>query len=116
MATNNTENMRFRVSVGNDEKEVCKLRIMTLERVNKIIDSRKIEPRIAYQLKQMAARYPQQALENFVMNLDHHLHKARQASKNGTPTLSPQPELGDEPSVVTETQGIENAPQTDEFN
>ena len=37
----------------------------------------------------MASLYPQQALENFVQNFDHHLLKARQAIRISKPTTSP---------------------------
>jgi hypothetical protein len=89
MATNNTERFGFSVSAGNDRPDPCNLRIMTLERVNKIIENKRYEPKLTSQLKRMASLYPQQALENFVQNFDHHLLKARQAIRISKPTTSP---------------------------
>ena len=47
MSTNNSERLNFQVSAqGSDSKEPCKLRIMTLERVNNFIESKRIDAKV----------------------------------------------------------------------
>lgn len=112
MSSNNTEKFSFNVSVPSHESRTpCNLRIMTLERVNKIIDAKNIELKVAHQLKIMAAKYPQQALENFILKLDHHIMKARDLTKKSKPTLAPV-ELGDENTIKEESS---DAPKNEEF-
>ena len=112
MSTNNSERLNFQVSAqGSESKEPCKLRIMTLERVNNFIESKRIDAKVKAELMRIAARYPQQALENFIHNFDHHLLKARQASKLSKPTVTAV-ELGDEPQQQDEAI---YAPKIEEF-
>lgn len=108
---NSTEQFGFKVGLQNaEEKEPCNLSIMTLERVYKIIESKSFEPKLTVEMKKLAAKYPQQALENFIAKFDTHLLKARKNLRLSKPTTSPV-ELGDE-----QPQKDDNyVPKVDEF-
>lgn len=120
MSTNNAEKASFKITIGNEADKIpCNLRTMTLERVWKIIESKNYDSKVTAELKKYAAKYPQQALENFVHNFDKHLMKARKAVKLSKPTVSPSETLLNSPEVIEETQKqedeIPNAPQDAEF-
>ena len=114
MSTNNAETIGFSLSMGNiDDRPECNLRVMTLERVLKIIDRKNYDARLTAELKKVASAYPQQALENFVKNFDTHLLRARKAVRLSKPTVAPI-----ETTVVDEKAQEENnhAPQETEFD
>lgn len=113
MPTNNTEKMGFSVSMGQEKREPCNLRTITLERVYKFIENKNIDAKLTFQLKKMAAVYPQQALENWMKNFNIHLLKARSLVKLSKPEISPV-ELGDEPKIPSREE-IDHVPQNEEF-
>jgi len=123
MATNNTEKIGFSLSAGGNKPEPCNLRILTLERVNKIIEGKRYDPKLTFELKRMASRYPQQALESFVQNFDHHLLKARQAIRLVKPTkltveVAEVAEVTEAIETIEEeitTNEISHAPSIEEF-
>ena len=108
---NSTEKFGFKVGLQNsEEKQPCNLNIMTLERVYKIIESKQFDPKLTVEIKKLAAKYPQQALENFIEKFDTHLLRARKSLRLSKPTTAPV-ELGEE-----QPQKEENyAPKVDEF-
>jgi len=113
MPTNNAERAGFSVSLNNDaEKVPCKLRIMTLERVYRIIESKNYDAKVTSELKKSASKYPQQALENFMQNFDKHLLRARKAVRLSSPTVSP---VDDSIETKNKEEEIPNAPQETEF-
>lgn len=113
MPINNAERAGFSLSLNNDaEKVPCNLRVMTLERVYKIIDSKNYDAKLTAELKKSAGRYPQQALENFVQNFDKHLLRARKAIKLSKPTVSP---IEETPLAEHKEEEVPNAPQETEF-
>jgi len=118
MGSNSTDNINFKVVTPNSagDRPNSKLFTMTLEKVNKWLDNKKIDPKITIQLKKMAAVYPQQALENWVKNYKHHLTNARKSLKLAAPEKTP--ELGDElpkSNLSVNSIQLNEAPKIDEF-
>jgi hypothetical protein len=109
---NSAEKFGFKVGIAGDEqKKPCNLQIMTLERVNNFIDNKKFDAKLSVELKKLAARYPQQALENFIQNFNTHLLNARKTIRLSKPTTTILPELGED-KVEKE---LNNAPKINEF-
>ena len=118
MGSNSTDSISFKVVTpsSGEGRSYCKLFTMTLEKVNKWIDDKKLDPKLTLQLKKMVAVYPEQALENWVKNYKHHLTKARKALKLVAPEKTL--ELGDETpksSLSAESTELNEAPKIDEF-
>jgi hypothetical protein len=108
---NSAEKFGFKVGIaGDEEKKPCKLQIMTLERVYNFIDNKKFDAKLTVELKKLASKYPQQALENFIHNFNTHLLKARKTIRLSKPTTT-LPELGED----TQPKEFNNAPKVDEF-
>ena len=117
MSTNNAEGLNFKiVSMGKDavdQRELCNLRPLTLEKLYEWIDAKTIDSRLKDYLKKSASKYPHQALPTWQKNYIKHVANAQKFfQKQAVPTMSKKVELGDEdPDEINN-----DMPYNDEFD
>lgn len=84
MSSNHTEGFSFKITnMGKDEtRKPCNFNILNLKDLHNWINKKEIEDALKEELKNMASRYPQQALVNWQSNYSRHLLVAKKKLKS----------------------------------